>query len=202
MNCCGSQSIKRRVLWTVLWINAVVFGAQLTAAIIAHSNALLADSFDMIGDVFAYALTIFAISRGEKWLAKAALFKGIIIAAFASAVLIDALIKTFIYDAMPSSILMLIFSVLGLIANGTCLWLLTHYRNSDINMRSVWVCARNDIIGNISVLLTVYLVYLFQSRWPDILVGTGLAMVLMYSAYSIIHSANKQLKLLKNNINT
>lgn len=196
-NCCEIQSNKRRILWIVLWVNLIVFGGQLTAAIFAHSTALLADSIDMIGDAIAYGISIYVISRGEVALAKAALCKGVIIALFATMVFIDALLKVFILETVPSSSLMLIFSLIGLCANGFCLWILTKDRNSDINMRSVWLCARNDIIGNISVLITAYLVYVFQSRWPDVIVGTILAIVLLHSAYNIIRLANNKLSLLR-----
>ncbi len=200
-NCCETHDNKRRILWIVLWVNALIFGVQLSAAIIAHSTALLADSVDMIGDVFAYAISIFVITRGERALAKAALFKGIIIALFSSVVFIDVLIKIFFEEQMPSSTLMLIFSLVGMCANSFCLWLLTQNRNSDINMRSVWLCARNDIIGNISVLITAGLVYIWNSRWPDIIVGTILATILLHSGYGIIRLAKNKLDLLntKNN---
>lgn len=198
-NCCEVQNNKRRILWIVFWVNLIVFGGQFTAAIIAHSTALFADSIDMIGDVIAYGISIYVISRGEKALAIAALCKGVIIAFLATIVFIDALLKIFIFEAVPSSIIMVIFSVIGLCANGFCLWILTQDRNSDINMRSVWLCARNDILGNISVLITACLVYYFQSRWPDIIVGTMLAIVLLHSAITIIRLAKNKLNLLCQN---
>lgn len=194
-DCCEIQTnIKKRILWIVLWINLIVFGAQFTAAIVAHSSALLADSFDMIGDAFAYALSIFAIARGSRWLARAALFKGIIIIVFASLVLIDAIIKIFAFKLIPSSLLMIIFGIVGLIANSVCLYLLTSHRDDDINMRSVWIRARNDILGNIAVLITAFLVFLFVSRWPDIIVGITLAIILLHSGYTIIRSAKHELQ--------
>jgi len=109
--------------------------------------------------------------------------------------------KIFFEEQMPSSTLMLIFSLVGMCANSFCLWLLTQNRNSDINMRSVWLCARNDIIGNISVLITAGLVYIWNSRWPDIIVGTILATILLHSGYGIIRLAKNKLDLLntKNN---
>ena len=192
--CCTPNNLKRKVLWLVLWINAVAFAAQFAAAIIAHSSALLADSLDMLGDMLAYAISLYALARGQQWLAKAALYKGLIILCFASAILISSLNKITLQQILPSSTLMLIFGGLGLIANCYCFYLLSSHRNTDINMRSVWICARNDIMVNCSVLITAYLVYLLQSRWPDIIVGTGLALILLHSGFGIIRSSLQQLK--------
>lgn len=190
--CCfveiKSQKTKR-VLWIVLWINLIVFFAQFSAAFIAHSNALLADSFDMIGDVITYAISLYALTRDDNWRTKAAFVKGIIILILASLVLFDALFKIISYEVLPVAKLMLYFSVLGLIANGICLGLLTQLRHEDINMRSVWLCARNDVVGNLSVLLAAFLVYVFAKPWPDILMGVVLAIIMYQSAIFIIRNS-------------
>lgn len=196
-DCCTleirSEKI-RKVLWIALWINLIVFSGQLLGAIIANSSALLADSFDMIGDVMAYAISLYAFNRGEKWGAKAALFKGIIIVVLASIVVLDASKKFFIIEFIPSFSLMIIFSLIGLAANGFCLWLLTTYRDENLNMKSVWMCSRNDVLVNLSVMLTALLVYFFKSQWPDVIIGLLLAMILLYSAYHIIVVAIKNLQ--------
>lgn len=195
--CCTLEvrsEKMRKVLWIALWINLIVFGGQLLAAIIANSSALLADSIDMIGDVIAYAISLYAFNRGDKWVAKAALFKGIIIVVLASIVVVDASKKFFIIESIPSSSLMIIFSLIGLAANGFCLWLLTTYREENLNMKSVWICSRNDILVNLSVMLTAVLVYSFQSQWPDVIIGLSLAVILLYSAYHIIVIAINNLR--------
>jgi len=194
-NCCNIESTQqqRKTLIIVLIINAVVFGGQFLAALFAHSSALLADSFDMLGDVMAYALSLYAIKIGEHWIAKAALFKGILIALFGIAVLSHALYELSTAVLLPHTTIMIIFSLIGLIANGSCFWLLARHRHGDINMRSVWICARNDIIGNISVLVAAGLIIALHSRWPDIIVGLGMALVFFYSAFKIIKEAYKQL---------
>ena len=195
--CCTLEvrsEKMRKALWIALWINLIVFGGQLLAAIIANSSALLADSIDMIGDVMAYAISLYAFNRGDKWVAKAALFKGIIIVVLASIVAVDASKKFFIIESIPSSSLMIIFSLIGLAANGFCLWLLTTYREENLNMKSVWICSRNDILVNLSVMLTAVLVYSFQSQWPDVIIGLSLAIILLYSAYHIIVIAINNLR--------
>ena len=185
---------KKRVLIWVLIINSIVFFAQFTAAVIAHSSSLLADSLDMLGDAITYAVSLYAAGRGGRWLAKAALLKGFIIAFFSLIIYADVIYKLVYSSILPKAGLMTVFSIVGLISNGICLYLLTSHRTKDINMYSTWICARNDIIANISVLVTAGLTVLTLSRWPDIVIGTGLATVLFYSAIMILKVSVKELK--------
>jgi len=196
-NCCDLEIHNKKalkVLWIALWINLFVFIIQFVAAKIANSTALFADSFDMMGDVFAYAISIYAFSRGEKAATKAALYKGLLICLLAFFVFLDAFKKMFYYELLPSSTIMLIFSVLGLITNGFCLWLLTSYKDANLNMKSVWLCSRNDILANLAVILTAILVFYFHSRWPDVIVGLLLGLVLLKSGYYIIKLSINKLK--------
>lgn len=195
-NYCAikTRSTKmRQVLWIALLVNSIVFVGQLTAAILANSSALLADSIDMIGDVIAYTISLYAFNRDDRWIAKAALFKGIIIAILATLVFIDASEKIFVVEQIPSSHLMLIFSFVGLTANSFCLWLLTKYRDENLNMKSVWICSRNDILFNVSVIITAILIYYFNSQWPDVIVGISLSVILLYSACHIIMMSIKNI---------
>lgn len=195
-SCCDIEirSTKmRKVLWIALWINTIVFVGQLTAAILANSSALLADSIDMIGDVIAYAISLYAFNRGDRWIARAALFKGIIIAVLAMVVFFDASEKIFTIEQIPSSTLMLIFSFIGLTANSFCLWLLTKYRDENLNMKSVWICSRNDILVNVSVIITAILIYFSNSQWPDVIVGLSLSVILFYSACHIIMLSSRRM---------
>ncbi len=195
-DCCKIDAEileKKRVLVWVLMINTIVFFAQFSAAIIAHSSSLLADSLDMLGDAITYGVSLYAATRGDRWLAKAALLKGILIAVFSLVIYIEVIYKLLYLQTLPKAGLMTIFSIIGLLFNGLCLYLLTHHRNKDINMYSTWVCARNDIIGNVSVLITAGLTVLTLSRWPDIIVGACLASVLFYSAVKILKASFKEL---------
>jgi Co/Zn/Cd efflux system component len=184
---------KKRVLIWVLIINSVVFIVQFSAAIMADSSALLADSLDMLGDAITYSVSLYAASRGGRWLAKAALFKGGIISVFSFIIYIEVIYKLLYLQPLPKAGIMTIFSIIGLLSNGTCLYLLTRHRSKDINMYSTWICARNDIIGNLSVLLTAGLTVLTLSRWPDIIVGIGLATVLLFSAVKILKTSIRAL---------
>lgn len=196
-DCCQLEIRNKKILkilWIVLLINLIVFFGQFSAAIIANSSSLLADSIDMLGDVLAYSISIYAFNKGEIWGARASLFKGIIIAILAFIVLLDATKQIFTVEIIPASNIMLIFSLIGLGANSICLWLLTAYQNDSLNMKSVWICSRNDILVNLSVIITAILVLYFQSKWPDIIVGSALAILLFKSAIQIIRLSISVLK--------
>ena len=186
--CCKISEQKRHrkhILIAVLVINTIMFVAQFGAAMIAHSSSLMADSLDMLGDALTYSISLYAMYRGGNWINKAALFKAGIIAVFGIAILIQAGYKIFIVDLHPRAEVMTMFSLLGLIANLICFYLLTAERDTDVNMRSTWICARNDIVGNCAILLTAGLVYVLHSRWPDIIVGIGFSLFLLWSSTSI-----------------
>src|SRR3989338_9336422 len=122
-DCCNHEhqvSQEKNVLWTVLFINVIMFFMQVTTGIIAHSTSLIADSADMLGDAIAYGISLYAATRRQRWLAKAALIKGSIIAFFGLAVLFEAGFKVAFTDVIPHAGIMAIFSGLGLVANSTC----------------------------------------------------------------------------------
>ncbi|MDF1833698.1 MAG: cation transporter, partial [Alteraurantiacibacter sp. bin_em_oilr2.035] len=160
-DCCSSkgseleqlatQADQRRVLIVVLVINAVMFGVEFAAGMIAGSAALMADATDMLGDALVYAVSLFALSRGDRWKARAALFKGVLILLLGIAILVNVAIKL-TSGVPPSSTLMLIFGAMALAANLACLALLWRFRGQDINMASTFECSRNDVINNVGVL--------------------------------------------------
>jgi Co/Zn/Cd efflux system component len=152
----------KKVLTLVLVINAVLFIVEGMAGLLAHSTALLADSLDMLGDSLVYGFSLYVLWRGEKWKAVAAIIKGVIMAAFGVGVLIEAAYKT-IADVVPVAQTMGIIGLLVLIGNGLCFLLLFRHRSDDLNMRSTWLCSRNDILANVSVLLAAAGVKLFDS---------------------------------------
>ena len=193
---CGAQQLierQRGTLLTVLVINSVMFVVVVVAALFASSSALLADSLDNLGDALTYALSLLAVNRGAEVKAKVALFKGslILIAALAVA---SQIIYHLIVPSMPLFELMGGFSLLGLMANGICVLLLWRHRHEDINMRSVWECARNDIASNISVLLAAVGVWMTSSHWPDVIVASILVIILLRSASRVIKSALAELQ--------
>ena len=194
-SCCCSpaelQKLRARqsgTLKIVLAINAVMFLVEFTSGILASSTSLLADSLDMLGDVFAYGFSLYVVSRSESWKVAAALFKGAIMAFFGVFVFAQAVYKVF-FPATPDFEWIGSVGFLALLTNAYCLHLLWKHRGEDVNMRSVWLCSRNDIIANTSVLLAALGVWLSNTQWPDLLVGTGIAILFLRSAFSVCRDA-------------
>jgi Co/Zn/Cd efflux system component len=187
------QNRQRGTLRAVLGINAVMFFLIAAAAVYAGSAALLSDSLDNLGDALTYALSLYAVSRGAQAKARVALFKGMLILLGACIVVAQIIYRLF-EPTVPIFELMGAFSLAGLAANGLCLFLLWRHREEDINMSSVWECSRNDIATNLSVFVAAGAVWLTGSGWPDILVASALAVLLIRSAWRVIRSARAELR--------
>ena len=186
--CCEARPVQahqRRVLRVVLVINAAMFLLELGAALVAESTALLSDSADMLGDTIVYAFSLYVVGRGPAWLARAALAKGIIMAVFGVGILVEIAVKVS-HGATPQSDVMSAVGVLALLANVSVLALLWRHRLEDVNMRSVWLCSRNDVMANAGVLAAAVGVAMTSSAWPDIAVGVAIAGLFMTSALGVI----------------
>ncbi len=197
--CCGDDcSIEnlhqrqRGTLRAVLLINVFMFVIIAGAALVGHSSALLSDSLDNLGDALTYMLSLYAVSRGPVVKARVAMFKGVLIFLGACAVIGHIIYKLFV-PSMPVFEIMSIFSLIGLLGNSLCLYLLWRHRHEDVNMSSVWECSRNDIAANLSVLLASLAVWLTDSGWPDIIIASALVVMLMRSALRVMTSAKKEL---------
>jgi cation diffusion facilitator family transporter len=186
----GSQS---RTLWMVLGINGGMFGLQLIIGLVAGSTALLADSLDMLGDALVYGFSLYVVGRSARWRASAALLKGIIMGAFGLTVLAQAGYHL-VSPETPDFLLMGVTGALALGANVTCLLLLTRHRNDDLNMRSTWICSRNDIIANVGVLAAAVGVFATSSLWPDLAIGLLITVVFMRSAVYVARQAVTELR--------
>jgi cation diffusion facilitator family transporter len=182
------RGARRRVLLIVLAINLVMFVAELGAGIVARSTALMADSVDMLGDAFVYVLSLYALARGPRWKAGAALTKGVVILLFGAAILTEVVDKL-ATGVTPTSSLMAMFGALALIANLSCLALLWRHRDEDVNMSSTFECSRNDVVANVGVLVAAAGVSLTDEAWPDILAGTIVALLFLRSAVGVIRRA-------------
>ena len=200
-DCCNGKACEiealrdrqRSVLKIVLGINAAMFFVELTAGLLADSVSLIADSLDMLGDALVYGFSIFVVARGSRMKAKAALLKGGIMAAFGLFVFAQAMYKIMV-PHLPVFETIGVIGLLALAANSLCLLLLWRHRTDDINMSSVWLCSRNDIIANVSVLCVAVVVWLTNSGWPDILVGLGLAALFLRSAVFVLRGAMMELR--------
>jgi Co/Zn/Cd efflux system component len=177
----------------VLAINAVMFVVELTAGLLGNSISLVADSLDMLGDALVYGFSLYVVARGAAMKARAALFKGIIMAGFGFFVLGQAIYRIVI-PQLPVFETIGAIGLLALAANGLCFYLLWRHRADDINMSSVWLCSRNDIIANISVLFAAAGVWLTHSGWPDILVGLALAALFLRSALHVLRASIRELR--------
>ncbi|HEU0022460.1 MAG TPA: cation diffusion facilitator family transporter [Dehalococcoidia bacterium] len=186
----GSQS---RTLWWVLGINGGMFGLEVVIGILAGSTALLADSLDMLGDALVYGFSLYVVGRSGRWRAGAALMKGVIMGGFGVMVLAQAGYRL-VLPEVPDFQLMGITGTLALAANVTCLLLLTRHRNDDLNMRSTWICSRNDIIANLGVLAAAVAVFATGSMWPDLAVGLLITVVFLRSSVYVVRQAVAELR--------
>ena len=188
-NCCQNKGceltkLKKQqanVLWIVLFINLVMFFVEFGAGIRAGSISLTGDSLDMLGDTLVYASSLYVINKGSKAQAGSAFLKGIIMFLFAIAVFARAVYQ-FSSGVPPEATVMSAIGLIALFANLVCLVLLARHRKDNLNMSSVWLCSRNDIIANISVLVAAGLVFLTGSILPDLAVGLLLTFVFAKSA--------------------
>jgi cation diffusion facilitator family transporter len=184
----AQHGAQRRVLIVVMIINLAMFLVEFGAGLVAHSSALQADAVDMLGDGVVYALSLWAIGRGERWEAGAALAKGPLILGFFVFIVVETVAKI-VNGVPPSSALMLAFGGLALAANLTCLVLLWRFRSLNINMKSTFECSRNDVAANVGVLIAAGAVALTGASWPDIAVGSIIALLFLRSAVRVIREA-------------
>lgn len=195
-HCCETKTDElallrgrqARILKIVLAINALMFLVEITAGILARSTALLADSLDMLGDAFVYGLSLYALYRSTRWRAGAALTKGVIMAGFGVGVVAEAVLKA-VTGTVPIAGMMGLFGLLALAANTVCFVLLIRHRADDLNMRSTWLCSRNDLLANGGVLLAAGGVAVTGSVWPDILIGLIIAGIVLSSAWGVIRQS-------------
>jgi len=183
---------ERYTLIVVLVLNAGMFLAEFSAGLVAGSTALLADSLDMLADALIYALGLFALGRAAHWRSRAALASGLFQLALGTGVAGQAVAKVFL-DGLPDAATMGFFGVLALLVNTACFLLLARFRHGDINLRATWICSRNDMIGNVGVLVAAGLVILLDSMWPDIVIGLLIALLVIRSALRIIAEARSEL---------
>ena len=182
------QKDQRRILTIVLILNAIMFLVEFVSGVIAGSAALMADATDMLGDALVYGLSLYALNRGLRWKAGAALAKGVFILLLGFGVLVEAGVRI-ATGIPPLTTLMFAFGSLALAVNLSCLALLWRFRNSDLNMSSTFECSRNDVIANVGVLMAAAGVNLLHSPWPDIIVALAIAALFMRSALRVILEA-------------
>jgi Co/Zn/Cd efflux system component len=175
----------RRVLFAVLAINAAMFAIELAAGMAAGSASLQADALDFLGDAGNYAISLFVASMALRYRASAALLKGATMGAFGLWVLAVTGWHVW-HGTLPNSFTMGVVGVAALIANVIAFGLLYAYRGGDSNMRSAWICTRNDVLGNLAVLVAALGVFGTGTGWPDIVVALIMAALAMEGAYVVL----------------
>jgi cation diffusion facilitator family transporter len=182
----------RRVLWVALAVNALMFLIEIGAGLAAGSVALLADAIDFFGDAANYAITLAVLSLGAAWRARAAAFKAVSMLAFGAFVLARAAWAA-ANGLPPEPVTMGVVGLLALAANVGVAFLLYAFRDGDANMRSVWLCTRNDAIGNVAVLLAAVGVFGTGTRWPDLAVAAVMAALALAAGASVLRQARREL---------
>lgn len=182
---------QRRILWIVLGINLLLFAGEFVAGWWAESTALQADSLDSLGDAFVYGLSLAVIGGSLRSRAGAALVKGSIQAVFGLSILAQ-LAHRLLMGAEPSAPMMAIVAAIALVGNAACFGLLNRYRGDDINMRSVWLCSRNDIVSNLGVIAAAAAVGYTGRAWPDFVVGGLVALLFLQTSWSVLRIAARQ----------
>ena len=191
----ASQSPRyRRVLWAALVINVVMFAIELTGGLYAESVSLLADAVDFLGDAANYGISLLVLGMALQWRARAALIKGLSMGAFGIFVLAQAAWAA-AAATVPEPLTMGLIGALALVANVSVAVMLYAWREGDANMRSVWLCSRNDAISNLAVMAAAVGVFGTGSGWPDLAVAAVMGVLALTAARSVIQQARAELRL-------
>lgn len=193
--CCGndtkfdgvSDEYKRR-LWIVIALNATMFMVEMTAGQVAQSQALKADALDFLGDALTYGISLAVIGASIRARTNAALAKGISLFLMGAWVFGSTVYRVF-YVGVPEAEIMGIIGALALATNLASVFLLVSYKDGDANVRSVWLCSRNDAIGNVAVMIAALGVWGTASGWPDLIVAAVMAGLFLSSSFQIIRQA-------------
>lgn len=195
-SCASQQPVVdvryRRVLIVALLVNLSMFLVEVIAGASAGSSALLADSLDFLGDAANYGISLFVLGYALVWRTRAALVKGATMGVFGLWVL-GSTIERLLAGQVPEASTMGVVSFLALLSNVGVAYLLYRYRTGDSNMQSVWICSRNDAIGNVAVMCAAAGVWFMSSAWPDVVVALGMALLTLAGATQIIRSALREL---------
>ena len=202
-DCCCPAPLNRgkpkesaalkRVLWAVLGINAVMFLVEVGAGLAAGSASLQADAMDFLGDAANYGISLFVVGMAIRYRASAALVKGTTMGAFGLWVIGTAIWHA-LHGTLPSAFTMGAVGIAALIANAASFGLLWAYRHNDANMRSAWICTRNDVFGNLAVLLAAFGVFGTGTGWPDIFVAAIMAGLALQGAGTVIRQSLVELR--------
>jgi len=196
MSDCGCEieirdASQKKVLLILLAVNAFMFVFELAVGWYAESTGLIADSMDMLADAIVYSIGLYAIGKSARHKTRAAATSGWFQAALGVLILADIL-RRIIYGSEPVSLLMMGMGVLALMANVYCLTLIQEHKEGEVHMRASWIFSKNDVIANSGVILGGLLVWLLDSRWPDLIIGSLIAVIILNGARHIIKDAGSE----------
>ena len=192
-SCCEQPAAFRPVLWIALGINLAMFVVEIGAAFLSGSNALQADALDFLGDAANYAVSLGVAGLAVRWRARAALIKGSTMGAFGLWIIASAIWHS-LSGMAPEPRTMGTIGLIAMIANGGVALMLYRFRTGDANMRSVWLCARNDVLGNVAVILAAVGVFGTGRRWPDTVVALVMASLALSGAWMVNRQAIGELR--------
>ena len=195
MTDCGCQQIattkeERKTLTIALILNALMFVVGLIAGIIAQSTALIADSLDMLADSFAYFLGLMAVGRTAKLKKRIAITSGGLLCFLGLGVVFEVGRRAW-FGSFPESSLMIVVACISLIINTIVLKLLKKFRNGEVHLRATWIFTRVDVVANIGVIISGFLVLLTKSRYPDLIVGFAIGLYVIKEALEIFKESLK-----------
>ena len=196
--CCGSEATfdgvsddyKRR-LWIVIALNAIMFVVEMSAGHLARSQALQADALDFLGDAMTYGISLAVIGSSVAVRTNAALFKGASLTLMGLWVFGSTVYQVF-YVGVPQAEVMGVIGFFALLTNVASVLLLVAYKDGDANVRSVWLCSRNDAIGNVAVMVAALGVWGTATGWPDLMVAAIMAALFLWSSFQIVTQALRE----------
>jgi len=199
--CCGCAGALdpardprvRTVLLFCLWANAAMFAVEVLAGAAAGSASLLADALDFAGDAASYGLSLWALAQSARWSARVALFKGQVMLVYALGVILRSA-WIHLSGAVPEPATMGVVGLIALLVNLVCALLLFRYRSDNANMRSVWLCSRNDALGNLAIMAAAAGVFGLGTAWPDLAVALFMAGLAARSGLAVIREARTELR--------
>lgn len=182
---------ERRVLIILLSINGFMFLTEATFGFFSESTALIADSIDMLADAAVYGISLYAVGRPGLVKIKAAQLSGIFQTVLGVSVLIDVL-RRFIWGSEPVSFLMVGVGFVALVANVYCLQLVSKHREGEVHMRASWIFSKNDVLANLGTIVGGGMVYLLGSRFPDLIIGFVISILVIRGGFQILKDAEKE----------
>ena len=200
-SCCSHSSCSsppvdpryRKALWVALFLNALMFVVELGASWTSGSVSLMADSIDFFGDAANYGISLAVLAMAASARSKAALFKATTMGAFGVFVLGKALYNLQV-GVTPEPVTMGAVGSAALAVNAGVALMLYRFRAGDANMRSVWICSRNDAIGNVAVMLAALGVFGTGSAWPDLAVAAVMGVLALTGAWTVLKQARAELR--------